>query len=183
MTGWWRMPRAPRNLLLEEIEYRIERTRRGVWRRYLYPDGRAYAEFVSHARIAGWPLLHYTRGICPETGRRKVARGVLAVGRVAVGGVAVGQAAFGLLAIGQLGLGLLFGLGQAATGVYGIGQLALALEFGIGQLATGATAIGQIALGEYVLAQIGFGTHVRDQSATDPEARRHFIELWMRLRG
>lgn len=172
-----------RNLLLDDVEYKIERTARGVWKRYLYPDGRGYAEFTSHARFGEWPMIHYTSGISPETGRRKVARGVIAVGRVAVGGLAVGQAAFGLLAIGQLGVGLLFGLGQAAAGYYGIGQLALALEFGVGQLAAGATAIGQLGVGEYVLAQIGFGVHVWDQESVDPEARRYFVELWDRLRG
>jgi hypothetical protein len=177
------MDKRNRNLLLEDVEYKIERTPRGTWKRYLYPDGRGYAEFTSHARFGEWPMLHYTSGISPETGRRKVARGVIAVGRVAVGGVAFGQAAFGILAIGQLGVGLLFGLGQAAAGLYGVGQLALGVEFGLGQVATGATAIGQLAAGDYVLAQLGFGTHVWDQEATDPEARRYFLELWERLRG
>ena len=171
------------NRLLEPVDYKIERTRRGVWKRYLSPEGQGYAEFTSHARFGAWPLIHYTSGISPETGRRKVARGVLAVGRVAVGGVAVGQAAFGLVAIGQLGVGLLFGLGQAAAGFYGVGQLALAFQFGLGQVATGMTAIGQLAVGDYVLAQLGFGAHVWDQEAVDPEARRYFLELWERLRG
>lgn len=170
-----------RNLLNEPVDYRIERTARGTWKRYLYPDGRSYVEFISHGRFGEWPLIHFTSGICPETGRRKVAKGVLAFGRVAVGGVAFGQAAFGLVAIGQLGLGLLFGLGQAAAGYVGIGQLALGIEFGLGQLATGATAIGQLAYGEYVLAQVGIGAHVWDQTSSDPEAQRYFHELYARL--
>jgi len=171
-----------RSRLPEDAGYRIERTRRGVWKRYRYPGGDGYSEFTSHARLGDWPLIHYTRGICPETGRRRVARGVLAIGRVAVGGMAIGQAAIGIIAVGQLGLGLLFGLGQAAAGWYGIGQLALAVELGAGQLAVGATAIGQLAYSEYVLAQAGFGTHVWDQESVNPEARCHFLELWDRLR-
>ena len=62
------------------------------------------------------PLLHYTRGICPETGKRVVAKGIVAVGRIAAGIVAIGQAAFGAIAIGQLALSLLFWIGQAAGG-------------------------------------------------------------------
>jgi hypothetical protein len=93
------------------------------------------------------PVLHYTRGICPETGRRIVARGVIGVGRLATGVIAIGHASFGLVAIGQLAIGVLFGLGQAATGAVALGQLAIALVFGAGQIATGLVAIAQIGIG------------------------------------
>ena len=89
-----------KNLLLEKVEYKIERTNFGVWHRFLYPNGACFAEFKSHAIFFRLPLLHYTRGKCPETGKRVVAKGVVAVGRLAMG----------ILAIGELGLGLLFGL-------------------------------------------------------------------------
>src|SRR5256885_1818581 len=103
-----------KNQLLAEVEYKIDETPRGVWRRFLYPDGQLFEEFVSHRWVGGLPLLHYTRGRCPETGRRVVARGVVAIGRLAVGVVAIGHASAGVIAIGQLAVGLLFGLGQAA---------------------------------------------------------------------
>ena len=122
-----------KNLLLESVEYQEERTRKGVWRRFLYPNGTLYAEYRSHATWAGLPLVHFTRGICPETGRRKTAKGVLAVGRKAMGIVAVGQAAAGVVAVGQLGLGLLFGVGQAATGLHALGQVAAAGEWAVGR--------------------------------------------------
>ncbi len=169
------------NLLLEEIEYQVEKTSFGVWRRHLTPSGAFFAEFRSHRHFLGIPLLHYTRGICPETGRRIVARGVVAVGRVAVGGVAIGHASVGLLAIGQLGIGLLFGLGQAATGAMAVGQLGMGLLWGVGQVATGVVAIGQLGFGEYVLAQLGFGEHVWSQDAADPEAVEFFKSLPGRL--
>ena len=148
------------NVLLKNIEYQIQETSFGVWRRYLYPAGAYFAEFKSHRTLLGLPLLHYTRGICPETGKRVVAKGIFAVGRIAAGIVAIGQAAFGVIAIGQLALSLLFGLGQVSAGWAAIGQLAIGIEFGLGQLATGFTAIGQVGVGRYVLAQIGFGDHV-----------------------
>ena len=70
------------NRLLEKVEYQIVKIRIGVWRRHLAPSGAYFAEFRSHGQVFGLPLLHYTRGICPDTGRRIVAKGVVAVGRL-----------------------------------------------------------------------------------------------------
>jgi len=165
------------NLLLEDIEYVVEDTPRGQWRRYVYPTGARFDEYKSHATLLGWPLVHYTHGVCPETGRRVVAKGVLALGRVAVGGVALGQASAGLVAIGQLGVGILFGLGQAACGFAAVGQLAAGLYFGLGQIVTGSIAIGQLAIGQYVLAQRGIGAHVWSPVEADPVAVEFFQSL------
>ena len=166
-----------KNLLLENVEYKIETTNFGVWRRFLYPDGAYFAEFKSNATFFGLPLLHYTRGKCPETGRRIIAKGVVAVGRLATGILAIGHASFGVIAIGQLGLGLLLGLGQGATGLYAIGQVAVGLIFGLGQIATGEIAIGQVAYGKYVLAQAGYGDYVWSMKRADPEAIKFFKSL------
>src|SRR5262245_44372454 len=103
-----------KNLLLEPVEYKVEETRRGVWRRFLYPDGQLFEEFTSHRQVLGLPLLHFTRGKSPETGKRVTACGFIAVGRCAVGVIAVGQLVVGVLALGQLALGVLLGLGQAS---------------------------------------------------------------------
>lgn len=170
-----------KNLLLENVEYKVETTRFGVWRRFLYPDGAYFTEFKSHATFLGLPLLHYTRGICPETGRRVIAKGVVGVGRLATGILAIGHASFGLIAIGQLGLGLLLGLGQGATGLYAVGQAAIGFLFGLGQVATGEIAIGQFAYGKYVLAQIGYGDYVWSTNRADPEAVVFFKSLLARF--
>ena len=177
-----------KNVLLENIEYKIQKTRLGVWRRYLYPTGAYFAEFKSHRTLFGLPLLHYTRGICPETGKRVIAKGVVAVGRIAAGIVAIGQASFGIIAIGQLAMSFLFGLGQASTGLAAVGQVAIGVKFGLGQLATGFTAIGQLGIGQYVLGQVGFGEHVWSTKRADPEAVEYFkslleksIEWWQNL--
>ena len=66
--------RTGHNLLLQNIEYQTEETAWGAWRRFLYPSGSLFEEFVSHWHILGLPFFHYTRGICPETGKRVVAR-------------------------------------------------------------------------------------------------------------
>src|SRR5262245_11706129 len=115
-----------KNLLLEPVEYQIDETPRGVWRRFLYPTGELFEEFTSHRRVLGLPLLHYTRGRCPETGKRVTARGFIAVGRFALGVVAIGQVSAGIIAVGQLAFGVLFGLGQGTTGAFALGQLTLA---------------------------------------------------------
>jgi hypothetical protein len=169
-----------KNLLLENVEYKIATTNFGVWRRFVYPTGAYFAEFKSHATFMGLPLFHYTRGKCPETGRRIIAKGVITVGRLTMGILAMGHASFGVIAIGQLGLGILFGLGQGSTGLYAIGQLAWGLMFGLGQFATGQTAIGQFAHGQYVLAQFGYGEYVWSQNRVDPEAVAFFKSLLAR---
>lgn len=165
------------NLLLQEIEYATEETPLGTWWRFVYPNGQLYAEFQSHRHLFGLPLIHYTYGRCPETGKRVVAKGIFAVGRVAIGLLAIGQASAGLIAVGQLGLGLLLGLGQASTGIFCLGQLAVGLVFGLGQFATGYIAIGQFAFGHYVLAQLGLGTYVVDTHQVSPVAKRFFEGL------
>ena len=75
----------------------------GTWRRFAYPNRKYFAEFKSNATFWGLPLLHYTRGKCPETGRQVVTKGIIAVGRLAMGVLAIGQTSFGLMAIGQAG--------------------------------------------------------------------------------
>ena len=162
------------NLLLTNVEYQTTETRMGMWRKYLYPDGQLFEEFISHGRLFGMPLVHFTRGKCPETGKRIVAKGVIAVGRLAMGILAIGQASFGVIAMGQLSIGVLLGLGQATTGLFAIGQLAVATVFGVGQFATGYAAIGQLAYGKYVLAQIGYGQNVWDMRGAAPAAMDFF---------
>jgi hypothetical protein len=173
---------TPRNLLLEEVEYRIDETSFGTWRRFVYPTGAYFAEFKSRRTFGGMPLVHFTRGICPETGKRIVARGVVAVGRLAVGGLAIGQASLGVVAIGQLALGIWLGLGQASTGLFALGQLAFGAFFAVGQVAIGLTSIGQFGVGRHVLAQIGFGDHVWSMRRADPEAVEYFKQLLQSLR-
>ena len=167
------------NLLLEDIEYQVRETEFGAWRRYLYPTGQLFEEFVSHQHILGMPLLHYTRGVCPETGKRITARGIIAIGRLAVGIIAIGHASIGVIALGQAGFGVLLGLGQLSTGLCAVGQLSLAVLFGLGQFTTGFVAIGQFAFGYYALAQIGGGRYVWDMFRTAPEAQEFFRSYFL----
>lgn len=168
---------APANMLLENVQYAIEETPHGVWRTFLYPNGATFAEYKTHLRWVGLPLVHYTYGKCPETGRRITANGIIAIGRVANGIIAIGQFAMGLIAIGQLSIGLLLGIGQATLGAVCIGQLALGVIFGAGQFATGQLVLGQFAYGKYVLAQLGWGKYVIDTRGINPIAKNFFLSL------
>jgi hypothetical protein len=165
------------NVLLEEIEYKVDQTSFGTWRRYGYITGTSYHEFTSHTKILGLPLVHYTWGRNPETGRRKCAKGIIAVGRFACGVIAIGNVCFGLVAVGQLAIGIILGLGQLATGVWAVGQIAVGLVFGLGQFATGYVAIGQFAFGKYVLAQIGSGKFIWSMKRVDLQAIEFFRSL------
>jgi hypothetical protein len=165
------------NVLRSNVDYIVQETANGIWRRYLYPNGNRFAEFKSYLNIGGLPLVHYTHGICPQTGRRITAHGIVAIGRVASGVIAIGQFAIGLIAIGQLSIGLLLGIGQASFGAFCFGQLAVGLFFGAGQFAAGQIAIGQFAYGVNVLAQMGWGKHVIDVQGVDPAAKSFFLGL------
>lgn len=156
--------------------YLTRETPMGVWRRHVYASGAVYAEFRSHYEVFGLPLVHYASGICPETGVRTTAAGIVAIGRKAVGLVAVGRMSAGLVAVGQVCAGL-FSLGQAALGLVAVGQFGMGVLFGLGQLATGRTVIGQLALGGTVLAQLGLGGHVWSPEHADPVAQEHFRGL------
>src|SRR3954451_4875563 len=113
------------NVLRNDVEYIIQETANGVWRRYLYPNGRRFAEFKTYLNVGGLPLVHYTHGICPQTRRRITAHRNIAIGRVASGIIAIGQFAISPIAIGQLTIGLLFAMGQASFGFFWLGQLAV----------------------------------------------------------
>ncbi|MFA5554369.1 MAG: hypothetical protein WCZ89_00845 [Phycisphaerae bacterium] len=166
-----------KNELLEPIEYKVVRTNLGEWKSFGYSTGLSYHEFTSHAKIAGLPLIHYTYGRCPETGRRKMAKGVIAVGRIACGIIAIGQLAIGLIPIGQAAFGLLLGIGQLSTGLAAVGQAAIGFYFALGQLAVGYIAIGQFAIGTYALGQFAVGKYVLSTSRADEAAKDFFSVL------
>ena len=87
------------NVLLEDVEYKQEETSWGLWWHYMYENGHSYHEFKSYATVLGMPLLHYTAGKNPVTGKRVMAKGFIAVGRKAFGVIALGQLAIGIIAV------------------------------------------------------------------------------------
>jgi len=129
-------------------------------------------EWQSTQTFLGYPLIHVAVGK-DARGKRRVAKGVIAIGQFAVG----------LITIAQVGVGLLFGFGQIMVGCTALAQFALALYVGVGQFATGYTAVGQIVLAHYGLAQAGWATHLWSMSHRDPEAVAYFRQLLEVLRS
>ena len=114
-------------------------------------------EYKSKTQVFGWPLLHVARGINPQTGMPRVARGIIAIGNLAIGLFALGGIALGGFAFGGLGIGL-FAFGGVALGLVTFGGLSLGLLLAIGGLAISLyVAVGGLALAPYYLG--GNGIH------------------------
>jgi hypothetical protein len=125
-------------------------------------------EYRSAETLFGWPMIHIATGIDPSTGRKRVARGVIAIGDVALGGVALGGLAVGGLALGGCALGLV---------TLGGLSVALLLAIGGGAISTGV-AVGGAAIGYYALGGGAFGPHALGGNGQDPEAIEFFSE-WL----
>lgn len=106
-----------------------------------YPHDTNY-EFRSQAEVCGWPLVHIARGIDPQTGRWRVARGLIAIGDIAVGAFAFGGIACGIFALGGFSIAS-FAVGGIALGGKALGGIAVALCSAVGVIAVSpGTAVG-----------------------------------------
>jgi hypothetical protein len=81
-------------------------------------------EYRSKEEINGWPLIHINIGTNPETGRPRVAKGVVAIGNIAFGVVSIGAAAFGVVTLAAFGLGVV-SVASLAVGIVALGAVAL----------------------------------------------------------
>jgi hypothetical protein len=129
-------------------------------------------EWQSARTFLGYPLIHIAFGR-DARGKRRVAKGV----------IAIGQFALGLITVAQFGVGLFFGLGQFIFGLTAVAQFAGALILGVGQVATGYAAVGQVVLAHYGLAQMGLATHLWSTGSKDPQALEFFRHLWDTLKA
>ncbi len=124
--------------------------------------GFAGYEYRSETRIAGWPLVHIAQGVDPETGRPRVARGIIAVGNVALGVFAVGGVAAGVVSLGGISLGLL-ALGGVALGGVAAGGLAVATFLALGGAAISLKyAIGGLAIAPHTIGPDGIDPELRE---------------------
>jgi len=130
-------------------------------------------EYRSKATVFGLPLVHISSGTDPATGKRRIARGIIAIGDVAkgvvaLGGVAMGGIAFGGIAVGGLAVG---GLG---LGIVSLSGMAVALAFAFGGMAVGPIAVGGLAIGYYAAGGGAVGVHAIGGGVRDPVAREFF---------
>ncbi len=134
------------------------------------PANRAWSgtgyEWKSSRTCWGLPLVHIAFGR-DDRGKRRVAKGVIAIGRFAVG----------LVTVAQFGVGLVFGLGQFMVGGAVLAQFAGGYV-ALGQFAAGYAALGQFVLGYYGLGQIGLAQFLWSMTRKDGEAVRFFLSWW-----
>lgn len=137
-------------------------------------------EYKSKTTIFGLPLVHIATGIDPATGKKRVAKGIIAIGDVAVGVIAIGGVAMGGFATGGLSFGVL-SLGGLSLGiVVAIGGCAVGGVLAFGGLAIGSVALGGLAIGYYAFGGGAFGMHTMSGAGIDPEAERLFMPWAMR---
>jgi tRNA A-37 threonylcarbamoyl transferase component Bud32/MFS family permease len=137
-------------------------------------------EYKSKTTIFGVPLVHIATGIDPATGKKRVAKGIIAIGDVAVGVIAMGGIAMGGFTLGGVSFGV-FSLGGLALGlVLASGGCAVAGVFAFGGLAVGGIALGGMAVGYYAFGGGAFGVHTMSGAGVDPAAERLFMPWAMR---
>jgi hypothetical protein len=132
-------------------------------------------EYRSKTEILGLPLLHIATGFDLETGRMRVAKGIIAIGNIALGVLAFGGVSAGLISFGGLALGLC-ALGGVAIGLLSFGGCAIGILLAVGGGAVGLVAIGGGAFGYYAMGGGAGGVHVIDAARQDPEAVAFFTQ-------
>jgi serine/threonine protein kinase/capsular polysaccharide biosynthesis protein len=131
-------------------------------------------DYRSRMTFFGLPLLHVTSGIDPATGRKRVAKGIIAIGDIAKGVVAFGGVAMGGFAFGGMALGV-FAFGGCALGLVAFGGLAIALIAALGGGAIAPIALGGGAVGYLAFGGEAVGVHVFDAVTNDPVAEQFFL--------
>ncbi|HSU54699.1 MAG TPA: serine/threonine-protein kinase [Candidatus Dormibacteraeota bacterium] len=135
-------------------------------------------EYKSKATLFGLPLMHIATGMDPATGKKRIAKGIIALGDIACGVFAFGGVAYGGLACGGLGIGVISFSGMA-LGLIAIGGAAIGLLFAFGGGALGPIAVGGGAIGYYACGGGAWGAHVLCAAVQDPAARA-FFEPWVK---
>ena len=103
-------------------------------------------EYRSNEDINGLPLIHINIGTDSNTGRPRVAKGVVAIGNIAIGVVSIGVVAFGVVSLAVFGLGVV-SLASVAIGIIALGVVASGYEYAVGVVVNSAKyALGVIDL-------------------------------------
>jgi len=126
-------------------------------------------EYRSKATLFGWPLLHMAMGVDPATGRKRSARGVIALGSSARGVIAFGDTAVGVIACGIFGYGIV-SISVVAVGVIASGSVAVGLWWAVGGLALAPVAVGGLVVGYYACGQVVVGKFVMGPHLVSPAA-------------
>jgi hypothetical protein len=152
-----------------EVEGIVGKLPPDVMRRFGY-------EYRSKTTVFGWPLVHIATGIDPMTGRKRIAKGIIAIGDVAVGVLAWGGVAFGVIPVGGVAIGL-FSIGGMAIGLLlALGGMAIG-GLAVGGGALGFIAVGGGAVGYYATGGGAWGVHPLGGNQQDPVAQQFFTSF------
>jgi hypothetical protein len=130
-------------------------------------------EYRSKTTLFGWPLLHIATGVDPATGRKRGAKGIIAVGTAPRGVIAFGDCAVGVIACGIFGYGLI-SISVVGVGVVACGSVAIGLWLAMGGVAVAPVALGGAAFGYYANGAVAWGIHALSPHAYDPVADAFF---------
>jgi hypothetical protein len=112
-------------------------------------------EYRSPIEIFGLPLVHIAQGIDPQTGKPRIAKGIIAIGGIAIGVFALGGFAIGGMTFGGFSLGML-AIGGCAVGVAALGGVAMAIFLAVGGIALSTLyAAGGLALAPHAIGALG----------------------------
>jgi predicted Ser/Thr protein kinase len=137
-------------------------------------------EYRTKTTLFGWPLLHVAIGVNPATGRKRTAKGIIAVGCNPRGVIAFGDEAVGVIACGIFGFGLV-SFSVVGVGVFACGSVAVALVFAMGGMAIAPVAMGGLAFGWFTNGALAFGKHALSPTVYDPAAAKFFNPYALRL--
>ena len=137
-------------------------------------------EYRSKAALFGLPWLHVAIGVNPATGRKRTAKGIIAMGNAPRGVIAFGDVAVGVVACGIFGYGLI-SISVVAVGVVALGSVAVGLLLAMGGAAAAPIAIGGAAIGYYANGALAWGKHAISPGAYDPLAEGFFNPLAARF--
>jgi len=134
-------------------------------------------DYRSKTTLFGLPLVHIADGVDPETGRVRVARGIIAIGSEAHGVIAIGGMAIGAIALGGLAIGGLT-IGGLGMGLWAFAGCAMGLIGAWGGVAVGPISMGGAAIGYYAKGGWAAGIHPWDSMMKDPAAAQFFQGSW-----
>ncbi len=130
-------------------------------------------EYRSKTTVFGWPLVHIATGVDPASGRKRTAKGIVAMGCAPRGVIAFGDVAVGVIACGIFGYGVI-SVSVVAVGVVALGSLAAGLLAAMGGVALAPVALGGAAFGYYANGALACGKHALSPSGYDPIAGKFF---------
>jgi hypothetical protein len=130
-------------------------------------------EYRTKTTWFGWPLLHVAVGVNPATGRKRSARGIIAVGTAPRGIIAFGDEAVGVIACGIFGFGVV-SFSVIAVGIFACGSVAAGLVFAMGGMAIAPVAMGGLTFGWFASGAMAWGKHALTPTIHDSAADKFF---------